>query len=983
MTTLTQNSLKKSLKNIDSLALRQFHPRLSEWFSSEFQELSEVQDLAWPEIRAGKNVLISAPTGSGKTFSAFLVLIDQLIKKAFADELKQESTVLYLSPLKALSNDIEKNLLGPIQALEQLCKQDYPGIKPIQLALRTGDSSAYHKSSILKKPPHILVTTPESLYLLLGSLRGRALLSTIETVIVDEIHILAADKRGSHLALSLERLQNLCQKPLQRIGLSATQKPLEKIAQFLVGSAVDRPCHIINLSNKRNFDLGVVVPQNIPLSAVCSHEAWDDLLSQLAELIKQHRATLIFVNTRRLAERIAYLLRDYFPPDKIACHHGSLSKELRLQAENNLKAGALQALVATSSLELGIDIGSIDLVCQISSTRNIATFVQRVGRSGHMYKGKPKGRIFALTQEELVEATALIIAVQQGTLDNIEIPHMPRDILAQHLIAELALKCESRLELFKWVSRAAPYQNLRIEEFDKNLAMLVQGYGSEQRERALIQYDSLEDRFTHKGPARLVALMNGGAIPDHGDFPVILEQDNIKLGTVSEDFAIESSRGDIFVLGSHSWKITKITQGKVYVQDVGTAQPNIPVWFGEAPGRSLELSLEVAHLRSNIADKINLSDVKKELSNLNESFLELVTQIPNCYGAALQWLSQHLKLDQSAAIQLTHYIARQIAHLGIIPDEKNIVFERFFDASSGMQLVVHSPYGMRINRALGLAMRKRFCRSFDFELQAAADDNGFVLSLGPQHSFPIDALFGMLQPENLRSLLEQAILPLPMFATRWRWNCSRALAVARMNQGTRVPPALQRFRSEDLLTRVFPQQTGCQENLVGELPIPDHPLVLQTIEDCLSEAMDLKGACLVLESKRAGQVQFIAIESAEPSPFAQALINARPYAFLDGAPLEDRRTRVTPYRAQTVKISEKLTQIDPSLLADFAARVKPVPQNIDELHNLLLDLVMVRDDSLNLNPTWLQKLLSNKKIQTLTFDKGIYLYHIEYLKTLR
>jgi ATP-dependent Lhr-like helicase len=940
-----------------------FHPLTAEWFSARFGSPTEPQLAAWPPIAAGRSTLVAAPTGSGKTLAAFLVCLDRLIRQCLAGTLPDGIDVLYLSPLKALSNDIQRNLQTPLEELQALALAHGLGDLPIRAAVRTGDTPPGERQAMLRHPPHLLVTTPESLYLLLTSEKGRQRLRTVRTVIVDEIHALARDKRGSHLALSLERLDMLCDAAPVRIGLSATQKPIEEIAQFLAGVEpsgeeterqetgasqeatgqtllpresetvdrtsrfVPRPCRIIDGGHARNLDLAIEVPPS-ELAAVCSSEQWGEVYTRLAELITSHRSTLVFVNTRRLAERVAHHLTEMLGEEAVASHHGSLSRELRHNAEQRLKEGKLRAIVATASLEMGIDIGFIDLVAQVGSPRSIATFLQRVGRSGHSLGKVPRGRLFPLTRDELLECMALVRSVRGGVLDRIEIPTAPLDILAQQIVAAAAVEELDETELFHRFRRAYPYRHLSRNDFDAILALLTDGVRPGVKHGTYLHRDRIHGKMRARKGARLAALTNGGAIPEAGEYRVVTEGEGTYVGSVDEDFAIESLAGDIFLLGGTSWRVIHVRGGEVRVADAQCAPPSIPFWFGEAPGRTIELSEEISSLRRDLESRILHRDHHDRPFD----------------AGAVAWLVESCGVSDYGAAQALQYIAAQQSALGMVPTGDAIVFERFFDESGGMQLVIHAPLGARINRAWGLALRKRFCRSFDFELQAAADDDGVLLSLGPQHSFPIEQLFTMLNPQNGQHLLEQALLAAPMFQIRWRWNITRSLAVLRRSGSKRIAPHLQKFRAEDLLAAAFPETVGCLENHHGDVKIPDHPLVKQTMHDCLHEAMDLTRWLHVLTQAKEGRIKFLARDTREPSPFCHELLTANPYAFLDGAPLEERRTRaIQTRRSLQVDDYRDLARLDPLAITQVAEEAWPTARDAEELHDALMGLIVVHE----------------------------------------
>src|SRR5690242_14581683 len=833
--------------------LADFHPAVATWFRGRFDAPTAAQARAWPAIRAGEPTLVAAPTGSGKTLTAFLAAIDALVREGVANGgvLPNETRVVYVSPLKALSNDIHINLDEPLAGIRaELEKLGLPDVA-IRTAVRTGDTPQAERAWMRKTPPHILVTTPESLYILLGSASGRAMLGTARTVIVDEIHAVAASKRGSHLALSLERLDALCGQRLRRIGLSATQKPIEAVARFLVGAPRqeerDTRCTIIDVGHQRPRDLGLVVPP-VPLEAVMSNDGWELIYHQLATLIESHRTTLVFVNTRRMAERVTRHLSERLGKQHVAAHHGSLAKEQRLDAEQRLKRGELSALVATASLELGIDIGDVDLVCQIGSPRSIAAFLQRAGRSGHAVNGTPKARLFPTTRDELVECTALLDCVRRGELDTLTIPPQPLDVLAQQIVAEVACREWDENGLYALVRGADPYRDLSRADFDAVARMLVEGYSTRRGPReGYLHHDAVHGQLRARRGARLTSLTSGGAIPDTADYAVVLEPQGTVIGSVHEDFAVESLAGDIFQLGNTSYRIQRVEAGRLRVEDAHGVPPSIPFWLGEAPGRSDALSFGVSRLREEIDALLEpLSPQERgrgegtpEARATPEPSPPLPAGEGGIAARAVAWLRDVLGLTESAAQQLADYLAAAKAALGALPTQSTIVFERFFDESGGTQLVIHSPFGSRINRAWGLALRKRFCRQFNFELQAAATEDAIVLSLSTSHSFPLITVAKYLHSNTVRHILVQALVAAPMFTTRWRWVAGVSLALPRFRGGKKIPPQLARMNAEDLLASVFPDQVACAENLSGEIQVPDHPLVNQAIRDCLEEAMDI------------------------------------------------------------------------------------------------------------------------------------------------
>jgi ATP-dependent Lhr-like helicase len=917
--------------NYDNLAWA--HALVREWFVTRFTAPTEPQIQGWPYISSETPTLISAPTGSGKTFAAFLVCIDQLVRQALASELNHQTQVLYISPLKALTNDIQKNLLGPLSEIQLLARERGYFMQDIQVAVRTGDTLSSERQSMIKKPPHILVTTPESFYLLLTAEKSRAILTSVKTVIIDEIHALANSKRGTHLSLSLERLEAITTQSPLRIGLSATQKPINLVANFLTGNNGLRPA-IVNIGHARHLEIKIEVPSS-ELGPVASNEMWDEIYDRIAELARQNRTTLIFVNTRRLAERVAHHLTERLGKELVTAHHGSLSRKLRLSAETRLKNGELKALVATASLELGIDIGNVDLVCQVGSPRAIAAALQRIGRSGHWHGAISKGRLFATTRNELLECAALVHAILEEDLDKLLIPDSPLDILSQQIVAACATDDWHEAELFKLVKRSFPYKDLSKKHFNSILNMLSEGIaGSRGRYSAYLFRDRVNSMIKARRGSRLTAITSGGAIPENGLFTVIAQPHDVMVGTLDEDFAIESNRGDIILLGTTSWKIKRVesSKGRVLVEDAHGAPPNVPFWRGEAPARTNELSLRV-------------SDLQKKLDEMLPSALnpkEEVKEQPEAFNA-LSWLMQHCGLNESGAEQLVEYILAGRAVLGAVPSQSTLIAERFFDESGGMQLVIHSPYGARINKAWGLALRKRFCRSFNFELQAAATDDGISISLTEQHSFPLADVFNFLHPNSITQVLQQAVLQSPIFPTRWRWVAVRALALARFRNGRKIAPHILRMLADDLLAAVFPDAAACQDNLGSQdIQLPDHPLIIETMKDALTEALDAEGLKKLLEGIHLGRINCLAVDTPVPSAFSHEILNANPYAFLDDAPLEERRARaVEMRRVLPESILQEVGALDLQAIVEVQRQAWPDLRNADELHDVLQTLIIL------------------------------------------
>jgi ATP-dependent Lhr-like helicase len=948
-----------------------FHPILRRWWEQRFSgpdgalPPTEAQREGWRAIRRGEPALIAAPTGSGKTLAAFLTAIDQLLREGLErGELADEVRVVYVSPLKALSADIHKNLAEPRREIRRLAEEmGYPPVK-VTAAVRSGDTPQGERAAMLRTPPHILVTTPESLYLLLTAQKSRDMLKTAQVVIVDEIHAVLESRRGAHLALSLERLDHLCGRKLQRIGLSATQKPIEEVARFLTGSAAGH-CTIVNRGHKREMDLAIEVPGS-PLEAVMATEVWQENYNRLVELVESHRTTLIMVNTRRLAERMAHQLSERLGAERVAAHHGSLSKEARLSAEERLRNGQLKVLVSTASLELGIDIGHVDLVCQISSPNRIATLLQRIGRSGHTVGGLPKGRLFPLTRDDLVECAAMVKAAKDGELDRVRPSAKPLDVLAQQVVAEVAAGEWDEDALYELCVRAYPYRELTRQEYEEVVVMLGNGYTTKRGRRgALIHHDAVNRKLRARKGSRMIAITSGGAIPEVFDYRVVLEPEGHFLGTLNEDFAIESLPGDVFQLGNTSWRILRIGSGVVRVADAKGQPPSMPFWLGEGPARSDEMSTAVSRLRIAAEGKLPGPDSPRTEHDLEE---------------ATSWLVADYDLSRSAAGQIAVYLAEAKRSLGALPSADTLVLERFFDESGGMQLCLHAPFGSRVNRAWGLALRKKFCQSFNFELQAAATEEGLIISLGTCHSFPIEDVFRYLHPNTLRETVTQAVLDSPIFENRWRWTTTLALAVPRNRNGARVPAQIQRMVAEDLLQGVFPDAVACQDNLQGAREIPDHPLVNQALRDCLEDAMDVPQLTGILQRMARGELRLVGKDTPEPSVLSHELLNSAVYTFLDDAPLEERRTQaVQTRRATELRNADDLGALDPAAIERVRVEAWPTADTADELHDALLLAGFIRKGEAP--PRWLP-LFDELAQSGRAFDAGGYWVAVERFEEL-
>ncbi len=906
----------------ESLSL--LHPLVRDWFVGEFGEPTDAQALGWPAIARGRHTLIAAPTGSGKTLAAFLTCIDGLVRQGLDGGLDDRTQVVYVSPLKALSNDIHRNLAVPLEGIRRLAAERGEALPEIRTAVRTGDTPASERQAMAKRPPHVLITTPESLYILLTSESGRQSLKGAATLILDELHAVVGNKRGSHLSLSVERLCALADGPVTRVGLSATQRPIDEVARFLVGAGSmdddgNARCAVVDTGHAREMDISIELPPGDELGPITTHEQWAHVLDRIAAMVGEHRTTLVFVNTRRLVERVAHLMSERLGEEHVVAHHGSLSQKRRHDAERRLKEGQVRLCVATASLELGIDVGTVDLVCQIGSPRSISLLLQRVGRSGHHLAATPKGRLFPLTRDELLECMALIRGFARRNLDRLIMPPWPLDVLAQQIVAETAARECAEDGLFDLCRRAYPYRDLPREKYDEVLDTLSRGIAPrEGRRGAYVHRDAVNGVLRARRGARLAALTGGGAIPDNADYDVIAEPDNTFVGTVNEDFAVESMRGDVFLLGNTPWRIRRVEAGRVRVEDASGSSPTIPFWLGEAPGRTVELSDE-------------LSDLRQELHSRTEA------------GDGVEWLTEQ-GFGKDAAEQAAAYVSEGVRVLGAVPTKERIVAERFFDEAGGLQLVIHSPFGSRVNRAWGMSLRKEICRAFDFELQAAATEDGINLSLGPGMTFQLQDVFRYIKADKAEKVLTQAILQAPLFGVRWRWSASRYLALLRFSGGRKVPAPIQRMRSEDLLAAVFPEQVACQDNAPpGDVEVPAHPLVFETMRDCLTEAMDVEGFRRLLADIESGKIEVFARDTTQPSVFSHQVLNAMPYAFLDDAPLEERRSRAVALRRALPEDARDLAALDPNAIASASANAWPPMRDAYELHDALLTLGMLTE----------------------------------------
>lgn len=911
----------------------QFRPRVQTWFEQRYGSPTPVQRQAWPIVARGEHVLISAATGAGKSLAAWLPLIDRLLEAPAAT---RGVRVVYVSPLRALSRDMS----GGIGAyLDDLAVHGRDGEKLPRVGLRTGDTSPGERAAQRRQPPEILLTTPESLFVLLGSEGGRRMLEGVESVIIDEIHALIGNKRGAHLALSLERLEALVGRPCQRIGLSATARPLRLVAGFLAGSG--RQCRIVHPAERRPPRIEIELPAH-PIGHLAGPVHWQFLSERLLSLAGRGNSMLVFCNTRGLVERVAALLAEGLGEESVAAHHGSIGRERRQAVEEGLKHGSIKVVVCSSSLELGIDVGPLDRVCQIGSAGAINSMLQRAGRSRHRPGQTPQLHYFPLNLTDLLDGVALVEAMGQGRLDRSQLCPAPRDVLAQHLVAMVAAGTSDVDELFRQVSRAMPWRKISRSALESLIDMLHQGYVPGREIGSGPIHRSAPGRLSASSDAGRQALLNAGTIPEWFEYEVIAPAEGRSLGRLDEEFAFESSPGQIIQLGGQSWRIVRISAARVEVEAAEDETPNLPFWFGEGPGRSQALSQAVARVCQHGGQGPELPGRERIMEILGE--------------------------------------ARQA--LGQLPTRQRIVVERFFDPSGDQHLVIHSLFGARINRAWGLALRKRFCRGFNFELQAAATDNGVLISLGAVHSFELPEVLRWLHSASVAELLTQAMLDTPIFQTRLRWVANTALAIRRCDFNGRVPAQIQRNQTENLIARIFPDQLACLENLAGEREIPDHPLVAQALQDCLEDHLDLPGLQRLLVGLESGRIEGLAVDNPEPSILARALVHAPRRSFLDPAAAEERRTRSFEDSRPRGRASAPRV----SVLPGGQSQNHRLPINAAELATVLLGAGYLNSDETQAGPISqaLMSLSRRREAVNLELAGGRRLWaHIERLAELR
>ena len=824
--------------------------------ASGFQEKfpggpTETQVQGWPSIQAGNDTLIAAPTGSGKTLTAFLAGINALIAEDARGQLGNELRILYVSPLKALANDIQRSLNGPLDEIADRAFVSSRRAPNVSTAVRTGDSTREERDYINNNPPHILNTTPESLHIMLSSPRGRALFRTVETVIIDEIHHLIQDKRGTHLALALARLDHVAQQRPARIGLSATQKPMDEVAVYLSGldsNGQPLPCHIVDLGHQQQIE--VWLEPTVAIDASALRVCWSFTTKRVAELIRKHRTTLVFVNSRAVAESVAGDLRDLLGDDAVGVHHSAVSRARRDELEEQMKRGDIRAFVTTSSLELGIDIGAVDLVCQLGSPKRIATFLQRVGRSGRVQGQIPNGALFPTSVDGWIEGAALVQATRTGMLDMLQQPPMPLDVLAQHIAAEIsAANFADPVALFDMFRRAAPYAELTEDQFDAAVQMQTNGVGSGRaRSQPLIAESSRRDGLVPLPDTRRIALTNSGTIPDTGTFRAVNAENLKEVGILDELFASGLEQGMSFMLARHYWQVRRVDpEGIVWVTQIeDRADP--PSWPGEGIGRSRELSAEVGKIRRSIIAAADQSD----------SAVELLHQISTAGRT-----QSNTTPDELAVL----YLTSTEEQLGVIPSELDVVIEHTWEEERDEIVIAHAPFGLRINRAWAAAVLELAQREHVNIGQAATiTDEGFAT-----RGIPPD-VFSAVNPLNAVELVERAAPFNPFWPVRWRWAATIALAVHRIDTDGYIPILQQQHEAAQLYAAVINDLSPDLRGTDAMLPTDSHPLLYQTLQDILHSAMDLDGLVDVLGLIETGEIQVHFATTRPMTPMAAELL---------------------------------------------------------------------------------------------------------------
>jgi len=914
------------------MTLESFHPAVRAWFEERFGRPSPPQAQGWPAIARGENVLILAPTGSGKTLAAFLKCLDILYREGIRRE--PGIRVLYISPLKALNNDVYRNLEVPLAEIEAKARELGLSLPHLTHAVRTGDTPQRERAEMRRHPPDILITTPESLYLLLTS-RSRDILRTVRYVIVDEIHALCTTKRGAHLSLSLERLEALLPRPPVRIGLSATLRPLEEVAHFLGGTG--RPVTIVDAGVRRNLDLRVEVPVD-DMRALPEGSLWPASHRRVLELVEAHRAAIVFVNSRGLAERLAGQLNALAGREVARVHHGSMSREAREQVEAELKAGRLPCLVATSSLELGIDVGAVDLVIQIESPGTVSRGLQRVGRAGHALGAVSKGRLLPKYRGDLLETAGIVREMRKGEIEEIRVPTGALDVLAQQVVAMAAMDEWRVDDLLALVRRAWGYRDLTERQLRSVLDMLAGRYPSEEfRElRPRIVWDREAGVIRGREGARALAVLSGGTIPDRGYYEVYLEGRNVKLGELDEEFVYESRVGDVFLLGTGTWQIRAIEHDRVVAVPAPGRMPRMPFWKGEGFGRPLELGRKLGAFTGEVAAR--LAD----------------PGLP-------QWLQSECCLDERAAQNLVQYVRDQVAHTGAVPTDRRLVLERFPDELGDQRLALLSPFGGRVNTAWGMVLRARIRQLLHLEAEVTTSDDVIHIRL-PGADRPLDPeALVRIDPDEAVELLLQEVGSTPLFGAYFRMNAGRALVLPRPRPGKRRPFWLQRLKAADLL------QVARR--------YPDFPLVLETYREVLRDVLDLEGLRQVLTDLASGTIELAVVETDSPSPMASQILLqfVAEYMYEGEAPKAERHgTLLALHRElldELLGTGALRELLDPRAIAAVAARLRGQaegwhPRGPDEVEDLLRragDMSQAELEAAGARPEWLAQLEAERR----------------------
>ncbi len=921
----------KRLESADLPSL--FEPYVWEWFEDTFGEPSPPQIASWPRIAEGKNTLIFSPTGSGKTLAAFLWCINELFRMGSEPlsydglPLQDSIYVLYISPLKALNNDIQKNLVEPLKGIKRYAEKMGVPVLDVKSAVRTGDTPQNERAKMARRPPHILITTPESLFIILTTQKFREALRTVKYVIVDEIHAISDNKRGVHLSTSLERLQDFATEDFVRIGLSATQKPLDEIARFLVGVDNDgepRECEIVDVGARKNLNVEVISPVDNLLEAHFD-AIWGSSYAKMISMIHEHDTTLIFTNSRYKTERTALRLNELSQdnPVMVGSHHGSMSKQVRLDMENSLKQGTMDALVATSSLELGIDVGSIDLVCQIRSPKSVSKGMQRIGRAGHLLDATSEGRLLVTDRDDLVESAVLVKAIMDGEIDTTRIPTNCLDVLAQQITGAVAADDWEADDLFNLFRHSYCFRDLRRDDFNSVLDMLAANY-SFNMDRApypKISWDKVNDVLSPERSARLISFRSGGTIPDVADYDVYFQERKTKVGQLDEGFVEELHVGDIFILGSSSWQVLGIERNRVIVGDVYGKAPTIPFWFGDRDSRTYDLGVLVGKFRKEMESKIASDDV-------------------------ISWLQREYYVNENGAKSIYEYFREQHLVTGEIPNDKLVMIEHFHNELGQQQIVIHSSFGIRMNDPWSMALCQAVQEKYAFQPQEATVDDGILFTMPQGQELDPERVLELVTPENVDELLERAIIESPIFSSRFRHNAVRSLLVLREYRGRKVPVWLQNLRATALLE-------ACRHDR-------EFPLMAETFRECMNESLDVPDLRKVLNRLASGEIEVKTLEAEIPSPFTHSLLLLGQYGDMGSIPTRERRSRMMHLHRELLRqiLDEETLRnlLDEEAVESVDSRLQYIdPQrkarNANELARALLDLgdlVDVPDDDMSL-----------------------------------